>query len=250
MRTVRGTTVRYTFGTEVLADLALDLLGEPGPGVVHREHDAADVERRVEVRLHQRDVAQQLTETLERVVLALDRDDHVVGRGQAVDGQQPERRRAVDEGEVVVVAHRVERPLELQLAGERRDQLDLGAGEVDGRRDDEEVLHARRLDAVSSGRVVHDHVVDRALDVAVADAEAGRRVALGVEVDHEDPVAELGERRAEVHRGGGLADATLLVGDRDDPRELERRHRLGLPRRMPGAVSDADSGSARGAGPR
>ena len=39
-RTVRGTTVRYTFGAEVLADLLLDLLGELGPGVVHREDDA------------------------------------------------------------------------------------------------------------------------------------------------------------------------------------------------------------------
>ena len=87
-------------------------------------------------------------ETLERVVLALDRHDHVVGRGQPVDGQQTERRRAVDEHEVVLVADRVERPLELELAAEGGDELDLGAGEVDGRRDHEEVLDARRLDAV------------------------------------------------------------------------------------------------------
>ena len=44
-RTVRGTTVLYTFVAEVLAHLGLDLLGEPGPGVVHREHDPAHVER-------------------------------------------------------------------------------------------------------------------------------------------------------------------------------------------------------------
>ena len=61
---------------------------------------------------------------------------------------------------------------------------------------DEEVLHARRLDAVVERRVVHDHVVDRALDVAVADPEPGRRVALRVEVDHQHPVADLGERGA------------------------------------------------------
>ena len=60
IRTVRGTTVRYTFGTEVLPDLLLDLNREARPGVVHRQHDAAHVELGVEVRLHQRDVAQQL----------------------------------------------------------------------------------------------------------------------------------------------------------------------------------------------
>ena len=50
--------------------------------------------------------------------------------------------------------------------------------------------------------------------------EPGRRVALGVEVDHQDPVAELGQRGAEVHRGGGLAHPALLVGDRDHPGQL------------------------------
>ena len=48
----------------------------------------------------------------------------------------------------------------------------------------------------------------------------GRGVALGIEVDHQDPVALLGEGRSEVHRGRGLADAPLLVGDGDDPGQL------------------------------
>ena len=124
--------------------------------------------------------------------------------------------------EVVVVARALQGTLQLELPRERGDELDLGAGEVDGRRADEEVLHARRLDAVVERRVVHDHVVDRTLDVAVADPEAGRRVALGVEVDHQHPVAELGQCRAEVDRGRGLADPTLLVGDRDHPGKTHR----------------------------
>ena len=97
---------------------------------------------------------------------------------------------------------------------------------------DEEVLHARRLDAIVERRVVHDHVVDRALDVAVADPEPGGRVALRVEVDHQDPVADLRERGAEVDGGGRLADAALLVGDRDDPGQASSSRRA--PRRRPG----------------
>ena len=50
------------------------------------------------------------------------------------------------------------------------------------------------------------------------DAETGRGVALGVEVDHEHPVAERGERGPEVDRGRRLADAALLVGDGHDVR--------------------------------
>ncbi len=53
----------------------------------------------------------------------------------------------------------------------------------------------------------------------MADAHARRGVALGVEVDDQDPVVELGQGRAEVHRGRGLADAAFLVRDRDHQRE-------------------------------
>ena len=133
-------------------------------------------------------------EAFERVVLALHRDDHVVGGGQPVDGEQAERGRAVDEDDVVLGADQVECPAELELAAEGGDQLDLGAREVDGGRQHEEVLEARGLDAVEGGGVGHDHVVDRRLHVAVVDPEAGRRVALRVEVDDEHAVAPL--RRA------------------------------------------------------
>ena len=54
--------------------------------------------------------------------------------------------------------------------------------------------------------------------LATRDAEAGRGVALRVEVDHQHPVAERRQRGAEVDRGGGLADAALLVGDGEDMR--------------------------------
>ena len=120
--------------------------------------------------------------------------------------------------------------------------------------------------AVERRRVVHEHVVDRALDVAGVDAEAGRGVALGVEVDDEHPEARLGQGRAEVHRGRGLPDAALLVGDGDDPGQLEQARlgavaapapprRAGSARLPPGSVAGvaaagSGSGSAAGVGSR
>ena len=47
--------------------------------------------------------------------------------------------------------------------------------------------------------------------------ERGGGVALRVEVDHQHPQAVLGERGGHVHRGRGLADAALLVGDHHAP---------------------------------
>jgi hypothetical protein len=61
------------------------------------------------------------------------------------------------------------------------------------------------------------------------DAEADRAGALRVEVDQQHLAPVLGEGGAQVDRGGRLADATLLVGQRDDPRGAVPvgGHRLG-----------------------
>ena len=135
IRTVRGTTVRYTLAPKC----ARTSRSTCSASLVRASYIVSTMPRTssagLRFDLHQRDVAEQLAQTLERVVLALDRDDHVVGRGEPVDRQQAERRRAVDEGEVVVVRAIVASARsQLQLAGERGDELDLGAGEVDGRR--------------------------------------------------------------------------------------------------------------------
>ena len=87
---------------EVAADLVGDLVGELRAAVVHGQQDRRDVQVGVEVRPHEVDVRQQLPEPLERVVLALDRDQHLVRRDQRVDGEQAERGRAVDEDVVDV----------------------------------------------------------------------------------------------------------------------------------------------------
>src|SRR5207248_3608751 len=88
--------------SEVLPNLLDDLFRQAGAGVVHRQDDGTDLQIRVEVGLHQTDVAQQLPQTLEGVVLALDRNDDLACRSQAVDGQQSKRGWTVDEDVVEI----------------------------------------------------------------------------------------------------------------------------------------------------
>ena len=47
---------------------------------------------------------------------------------------------------------------------------------------------------------------------------ANVRQACGIEVDEEDPLAEVGQRQPDGLGRRGLGDAALLVGDREDPR--------------------------------
>ena len=54
--------------------------------------------------------------------------------------------------------------------------------------------------------------------LALIDTQAARGVSLGIEVHQENLFAHLAEGGRQVHRGGGLADSSLLVDHGDDLR--------------------------------
>ena len=76
--------------------------------------------------------------------------------------------------------------------------------------------HRGRQDGIAQPRLADQHVIGRVAPVAAVDAEPGRGIALRIEIDDQHPLADRGQRGAEIDRGGGLADAALLVGERED----------------------------------
>src|SRR5262249_32709008 len=96
------------------------------------------------------------------------------------------------------------------------DELVFSAGELDVRRNVVDAHLGRRLDDVGDRRLgVDEQVVDRLLELALR-LHVEREVALGVQVDQKDTLAQLGECGAQVDGGGGLANPALLhrYGDR------------------------------------
>ena len=71
--------------------------------------------------------------------LALQRDEDLVGGGETVDGQDPERRWTVDEHDVEAVADGVERARQSVLPSGAGEEVDLRPREVDRRRQHREV---------------------------------------------------------------------------------------------------------------
>jgi hypothetical protein len=51
----------------------------------------------------------------------------------------------------------------------------------------------------------------------VGDTQRGACIPLRIQIDHERLESLDGQRGRQVHRGGGLTDATLLVGDGEQP---------------------------------
>ena len=158
---------------------------------------------------------------LEGVVLALDRDQDLLRRDQRVQGEQAQRRGAVQEDVVDVVVAEIapERLGQPGFPGDGGDQLDLGRGQVDrGRQHPEVVRLGRELHVVGDGRPLDQHLVSARRTRFMIDPEGGRGVALRVEVHDQHPLVTQRQCRRDVHRGRGLADPALLIGDHQDPR--------------------------------
>src|SRR4051794_14410553 len=88
---------------EVLAQDLVCLARVRDALVEHRRDDADDLDLRVQVLAHHRERVLELHETAQGEVLGLHGNDDPRRRDEGVDRQQPERRRRVDEDEVVAV---------------------------------------------------------------------------------------------------------------------------------------------------
>ena len=99
------------------------------------------------------------------------------------------------------------------LARHRRRQVDVDGGERLARGREVEVVGRGLAQDVLDLALVDEALGDRGIPLFEADSERGGGRALDVEIDQQHLVAAPGQPGGEVHRGGGLADAALLVRD-------------------------------------
>ena len=171
---------------EVLRGLVRHLLREIEPRVVHREKDAIDREGWVEVSLHEFHGIEELRQALERVVLALDRNEHAVGGREHVEGQQAERRGTVDYDVLILLANVAQRAPHHRLASVLVHELDLGADQILRRRHHVETGEVDVIEArLGEWPTVEQRVIQRMANTIAFDADAARRVGLGIRIDQE-----------------------------------------------------------------
>ena len=198
--------------------MALHLFGhlqrQVGAAVKHGEEHPLHRQSGVEPPLHQAHGGEQVAETFQGVVLALDGDQQGVGRTQGVDSEQLQGRGAVDEDVVVLGRQGVQRLFQQVLPVGNGDHFDAGAGQGLVGGDHVPVLGgADRLLGV--GSVDEDVVYVGGCGVLVH-THAGRGVGLGVEVTQQHPLAQRRQGGGEVYRSGGLAHAAFLIHDGDN----------------------------------
>ena len=199
-------------------ELGRDLIGQVVARVVHGAQDAFDAQAGVATLAYLFDGVEQRGQAFERVILALDRNQHAMRRDQGVEREHVERGRAVDDDQLIGADRRGQYLAQALLAVGRIEQPDLGGGQIGIGR--QQVESGRgfgdALETVGDGHVGQKQITGRMLDLMLVDPATHGRVALRIEIDQEHTAAHERQRSGQIDRRGGLADPALLVGDRDD----------------------------------
>ena len=203
---------------EEVAHITSDRLTKVGAIVVHREEHTLDVECGIHPTAHSTHRPDEIGETFEREVLAVERNQYGVSGDERVQRQQAERRRAVDQDVIELRAQRVEDALQPVLSLWEGDHLDLCAGEVAVRGDEREIGDASRHHVRRRWCEIGEQCfVDGARFGPLRfRSDAAGQIALGIDIDEENLMPCHGERRREIDGRGGLTDAAFLVRDGDD----------------------------------
>jgi hypothetical protein len=136
--------------------------------------------------------ADEFGKTFESEVLAVQRYQHGVRGNQRIQGEQTERRGAVDEDVLEARPKRIEHALQTTLALEHRNHLDLCACQIPVGGHQMEIVDPRREDEGIRHGSVHVHqgfVSGAARRTLPLEAHAAREVSLRVNIDEENRTA-------------------------------------------------------------
>ena len=185
-----------------------------GAAVEHGQQHALQGQLGVEAPLDQPHGGQQVAQTLQGVVLALDGHNERVGRAQGVDGEQLQGGGAVDKDVVVVLSQAVQRLFQQVLPVGDGDHLDACPcqGLVGG--DHVAVLGGNhRLFGVRS---IDQHIVHVGRGGVLVHAHARCGVGLGIKIAQQHPFAQSFQGCGNVYGGSGLAHSAFLVDNGND----------------------------------
>jgi hypothetical protein len=145
------------------------------------------------------------------------RNQHRVGGDERIEREQSERGRAIDEDVVEAGAQWIEEMLQPALAIGQRHELDLGTGQIAIGGHEVKPLDLRRHHERVGIAAGHQRLIDRPAAGALPfQTDTTREIALRIDVHQEHTLTSERDRRRQVDRGRGLADAPLLIGDGND----------------------------------
>ena len=158
---------------EMLTHILHHLAGQTETVIVHCDEQSFDGEFGIEASLHNAHGVQQLAETLEGEVFALDGNNHRVGSREGINSDEAQRGGAVDDDVVIVVPKRFEHAGKELLAALLVNKLHFSTHEVDTRRQEVEIGGIGLDNNLVGISLTEDTVVNTFLQLVGVEAETG-----------------------------------------------------------------------------
>ena len=200
------------------ADLLHHRLAVARLRLVHAQDHAGGAQRWVESRGHQLHGAEQLLQTSQRQVLRLHGHEHLVRGGERIHAEHAKARRAIEQDHVEAIGQRGQRVAQHALHTIATGKFAFHQGQLGVGGNEREVVATLHHAVGGLGRRIGEQRAGGGPAVVGLHAEVQRQVGLRIHVHQQRAKARGGQTGAQIHRGGGLADAALLVQKRDDAR--------------------------------
>ena len=190
----------------------------------HRQQNAPDMQSGVDFTLHVGNRICQLRHTYHGERLRLHRDDDLVGSGQRICQQQPDRGGAINDAVIILAAVLLQTGFQQHLAAHHGTHSQFKTGEPQIGWNEIHlwcrVIRALALINALSVREglfignLHQKLCDCLFKVLLrGDTAVAGQVALRIKVHHEYTVALLGKGNTKIVGGRGFAGAAFLVCD-------------------------------------
>ena len=203
------------FVAKVFFDLVHHLHGQVEPLREHGEDHALDIQIRVILFADGFQGADELRQALQRIILALNGDQHAVAGTQAVEREQVEAGRAVNEDKVVILLHFRQRLAQAALSAGQVDHFQASARQT-GVGTDDIGAELGFADDVFGLRLPDEHFISTQLDTPFGDAVARGGIALWVQIDDQHFFSQCCHAGRKVDGRRCLADAAFLVCNCND----------------------------------
>ena len=173
----------------MLAHFRGHLVGQPKPGIVHGQQESFYFQFRIEFRLGHFNRIEQLAESFQCEIFALDRNQYAVGGDQGIERHEAQRRRTIDQDKIVAGFERFKNGFHPFLSVLDFEQLGFGAHQVDAGRQHVEFFDLGTLlyDVCRRG-VPGDAVVY--VDLIDIQSQPRGRIRLRIGVDQQDFLAD------------------------------------------------------------
>ena len=197
----------------MLFELIAHLLLQRGARVKHHAQQADDLQVRIHIGMHLLDGVHQIGQPLQRKIFALHGHDHAMRRAQPVQRQHGQAGRAVNQHKIKITIGLRQSRFQALGAPLQGNQLNLGTAELPVGPQHRKPAWFRAHRRLGHAGRFEQHVVHAQGQRPLVHAGTHGGVALRIQINQQNPLANFGQACGQIHRRGGFTDSALLVGN-------------------------------------